>query len=148
MKTMMILGATTVLLLSGCSSMGAGPSTVQDEAASLTTQATLTSLAAGKLYCPPFYNSPCGSYAAQGRPRMGGDIIPTLTFTGEKTVGSSLGNSFVANFPSSGYTKFYVSTLRLEVGALDKSLMGQSLKFTFESSAYSQGIYTFTYIAQ
>ena len=141
----MILSATTVLLLSGCSRVGleAGQG-----AASLTPQATVSSLAAGKVYCPPFYNSPCGSYAAQGRPHMGGDIIPTLTFTGDKTLGSSLGGGFTANFPSSGYTKFYVSTLLLEVGALDKSLMGQSLNFAFESSGYSQGVYTFTYVAQ
>jgi|GEM_PF-2878454 len=152
MKTAMIWSALTpltLLILSGCSSMGAGPGTVLIEAVSLTAQASLVPLAAGKVYCPPFYNSPCGSYAAQGRPRMGGDIIPALTFSGDKTIGSSLGQSFTAQFPLSGYTQFYVNTLLLDVAALDKSLLGAKLNFALESSNMDpKGVYTFIYVSQ
>ncbi len=97
MKTTMIGSALTLftllstLLLSGCSST-VNTGAVQG-AASLNPQATASLLVAGKVYCPPFY-SQCGSYQAQGRPRMGGDIIPTLVFIGDKVLDSSLVSGF------------------------------------------------------
>ena len=147
MSRWIAVGTGVALVLGSCGSVRVQPFTgfAQD---SLTAQAS-NPLGQGSVYCPPLYKL-CGSYQLNSRPPTGGTIIPVeMVFRGQKTIGSSLGQKFSATFPSSGYTKFYVKALLLDVGALDQSLLNQTLIFTLESSSMNnQGVYTFTYVTQ
>jgi hypothetical protein len=147
MSRWIAVGTWVALVLGSCGSVQIQPSTgfAQD---TLTAQAS-NLLGQGSVSCPPFYKL-CGTHQLNSRPPTGGTIVPVeMVLSGQKTIGSSLGQKFSATFPSSGYTKFYAGNLLLTVGALDQSLLNQTLIFTLESSSISQnGVYTFTYVAQ
>lgn len=156
MNRLVIPAFLTLVGLSSCGTPPVPSSSGQAMQAQATgSLVSTTRLFSFSLMCPPdathktWWN--CGKTTlklySSGMP---GNIIPAdFIVQGDKAAFNGLGQSFKAQLPASGYTKFYVNNLLVTVDALDKDLFSAIMAFDFkQASQLKDGSYEFDYSGQ